>query len=166
MKKQKITPVMLAKDVLAYLDPKKRGKIRIFPRFGTGYLNVLREQPTHGGPVLYDYSVEGGSDVQKILKKGKPCQVCALGALVAAKAVRADEVQTTYGGVLFGNDVYAALEEVFRPRDLAKIEQAFEDGCCWEVAPNDSEGAKERLIQICKNIIKNKGKFRARNARA
>jgi hypothetical protein len=96
-----------------------------------------------------------------------PCQVCALGGLLLAKAVRFDAV--TVSNVL--NHQVKRLLDHFSADQLNEIEAAFE-GCSYpsitwidsdrvfnidwkEAFPND----KVRFRRIMENIIRNEGTF-------
>jgi hypothetical protein len=95
-----------------------------------------------------------------------PCEVCAVGALVAAKACRFDRVSVGawrdmtyhYGSGAFG----AILGEFFSVRQCRRIEGAFEG---WDEESPDQfvrryPSAKDRLVAILKRIIADpKGEF-------
>ena len=134
----KITPVMLAKDVLKWLQP--GSKVRIRPLLDNGFVGIKG-----------DVSV----DLQAYLKAGKPCEVCARGALVAAKAYRVDMVQVS-GDDFWRSETDTILDGIFNPYELNDIEEAFERG---KGLPSWITSARGRLKAICQNIITNKGKF-------
>jgi hypothetical protein len=148
----KITKTMLAKDILKWLEPKSKVKIR--PRLEYGWVAGPRGDAT--------------TDLQELLMSGRPCEVCALGALVCAVAFRKDEISlckspshTHAGqdGKLSLPDRYgivSILQEYFDPEECALIEGAFEDGTGL---PSRVRSAKGRLRAICENIVSHRGKF-------
>lgn len=139
-RKQKITMTMLAKDVLKWLAKPKESPIIPMDN-GHGYLIA---RATRGNKV----------DIQQHLTKPKACEVCAIGAFVAAKAFRVDglEVQAMYR-----EDCIDFMGGISDREEMLKIERAFED---WDgITATWESSAIEKLTLICKNIIKNKGKF-------
>lgn len=147
----KITKTMLAKDILEWLKP--RSKVKIDPQICGTYI---------AGPVGEKEVV----DLQKILKAGKTCTVCALGGFVAAVAYRKDEVKlgtdshykfptslALGGGVNF---VEGILGGIFSAHECDVIERAFEYG---RGMPVRIKTAKGRLKYICENIVDHRGKF-------
>jgi hypothetical protein len=111
------------------------------------------------------------------------CEACAKGGLLLAYVGRANELN--YGELSSGNSlndtIHMKLREIFTPEQLALIEFAFEGkqylhhykvGDKWHQINftdeveinavnfyNSYDESNERLIAICKNMIKNKGKF-------
>ena len=82
------------------------------------------------------------------------CQVCALGALLVAKAVRYDNVTRE---ALLGQNTQA-LREHFDEDQLTLIESAFEgwnDESWFDAYPDESA----RFRAIMRNIIRHKGTF-------
>lgn len=145
----RITKTMLAKDILEWLKP--HSKVKINPQIRGTYI---------AGPVG-----EKEEDLQKILKAGKPCTVCALGGFVAAVAYRKDAVKLGYvshynfpNSLALGSDhdAHRILEGVFSISECNVIEAAFEHG---EGMPPRIKTAKGRLKYICESIIANRGRF-------
>ena len=148
----KITPVMLAKDVLKWLaNPAK--ECPITPKLSNGYVIVKGAKAKE-------------VDVQKHVKSGKKCEVCGLGGLAVALATRIDSLKATGGFDYGGGGFYSAeveyqetisfLQPYFTESQLNQIEDAFEDG---EGLPRGVESARARLKAICESIVANKGKF-------
>ena len=141
-KKKPITMVTLAKDILKWLE--KPSKAPINPRRKYGYFRMLEYEPT---------------DVQAKLKAAKEpvCDVCAIGAFVAAKAFREDNLRVSY---LNRDQAIRFLEPVFTKAQredylpLIEIEEAFEAGEGLK-----AQTAVGRLRAICRNVIANKGVF-------
>jgi hypothetical protein len=87
----------------------------------------------------------------------KNCHVCALGACLLSKARLFDSCPV-YD--LITGSVYKGLGKIFSGNQLNLIEHEFElggfvDGSYPDTSPTD------RMISIMKNIIKNKGTYRA-----
>lgn len=144
--------ILIAKDALKWL---KAGALKA----ATGtYVYILDRSKFH--------TLETMKSVQaRDVCIGK-CEVCAKGALFLAHAVRYNNVSV--GDVLFSR-FECALYEEFDGRTLNRIEAAFEGwpsvshggiynyDYAWTLSkyPN----SEVRLINILKNIIKNKGDF-------
>lgn len=148
MKKPKITLKLLAKDVLKYLDPKTRGKIRLRPRINHCYVNV------HGVK-------EHETDLQALAKNGKTCEVCGIAALLVALAIRQDAVTLSHSqGV--GPDSYAyclrhvceeGLSSVASSDCIDDIESFFEHGGTLPSGEKLPHSAIGRLRSICNAIV-------------
>lgn len=95
------------------------------------------------------------SEQARNLNLGK-CQVCALGGLLVARAVRFDKV--TYYDILY-KPPYDLLTEYFTLDQLRNIECAFEDFNDLRTWKEDIPDATERFKAIMQNIIDNKGTF-------
>lgn len=134
--------VTLAKDILKWLE--KPSKSPIQPRCKYGYFKMQGEYD----PV----------DVQAKLKAAKEpvCDVCAIGAFVAAKAFREDNLRAPYlnrdAAIQFLQPVLTEAHREDLP--LIAIEQAFEEGEGLK-----AQTAVGRLRAICRNVIANKGVF-------
>lgn len=144
---KKITPVMLAKDVLKLLESR-------------------RFKPVTGGYVEPTGRVHLDGDAQATLKnKAFKCEVCALGAAFCAYVLRVDN---HLGG--FSRE---KLGEVLAPEQMTLIESAFEATFAWgsgRVSAAELYAAIDfgerytsdsgRLRAIMRNIIANDGKFK------
>lgn len=169
-KKAKITAVTLAKDVLKWLAPGGKVKIQLRKNFayvrptGSGVSYIDR----HGAEAASRYYLKPSSmsmELQDYLKAGKTCNVCAIGAFVAAKAYREDHFPIDYHGAERA-DAAAFLESEFAMSSAFDIRSGREPMRTIELAYETGEGvsskirsAKGRMRFICHNIIKNKGKF-------
>lgn len=147
-KEMKITTTMLAKDILKWLKP--GAKVKIKPRIAGTYV---------AGPK----GDKDELDLQKILKSGKVCTVCALGGFIAAVAYRRDEIKLSHhehhkmpGCATFSASERGALAGFFSGEQCAAIEGAFEHG--YRLPPRIVT-AKGRLRFICQNIVDNRGTF-------
>jgi len=145
----KVTPVLLAKDILKWLEPKSPVKIRL--KTGYGYLRTSFGQDRRLPLIITHFK----ADLRKYIKAGKPCEVCALGALVVAKAYRMDQVQLTACSMI-SYEIREALRDIFTFSDMIYIEHAFEHGIGLQTR---SRSAVRRMKEICHNIIRNKGQF-------
>ena len=140
-KPEKITLLMLAKDVLKWLKP--GSKVKLVPKANHGYIGTTKQR---------------GGDVQTYLKSGKPCTVCGIGALAAAAAFRKDELQFDGFGLVASSSLRRVCIQVtgLKPSQADYIEYAFE---YEEGLDHPAKSAKGRLTQICENIVKNRGRF-------
>ncbi len=148
----KITKLAIAKDALALLRAK-----RITATPGQYF----------DGPVG-KYTELAGKSVQKYLarKTGKPCGVCARGALFCGFVLKNNKFN-------FGNYYSAAEEKLqghFSSNDLEEIESAFEEyhwhgDDCFNFRKNRGikgsyDGDDDKALEaILENIIAGKGKF-------
>lgn len=149
MPKKPITLKMLARDVLKYLDPKRRGKIRLKPKLANAYVNLTAYNRC--------YDREVWVDLQEYALSGKQCEVCGLGALLVAKAIREDKISVNaYDGAQRPTNTNELLPmSVDNYNLMAKIEDAFEH---WRDMPgNPPRSARTRLKSVCRAIIA--GKF-------
>ena len=111
------------------------------------------------------------------------CQVCAKGAIFAAKALNYNncEIDSNYGLISVGDSTISEnLEGIFSQHQLNMIENAFEDaesncGQAMNVMGStrtqtrelwsayymfrDVENAEDRLKLIMENVVKNRGTF-------
>ena len=158
MKKPKtMTPaeqrVAIAKDALAWIEA---GALKPMPGVFVSPVNVTESLSPTGQ--LRD-AVLG------------PCEVCAIGAMFIAKAVRFDEVTTDQYRC---GQFHEPLRRHFDAKQLALIETAFEGQVyVWneDARLSDAEkwaahgfyaahvGASSRLTAILRNIIANDGTF-------
>lgn len=151
-----ITLTLLAKDILKYLQPDSKVKLKPRRKFAYCLTPKGNEEP----------------DLQKVLQAGKVCEVCGIGVFLAAKAYRVDGVKFTdtldiwsrhtgrRGLGSSGIDqrvVHNSLYAVADRGTLRRIEAAFETGLG---VPREIKSARGRLEWICKNIIRNKGVFK------
>lgn len=141
-----ITPVMLAKDVLKWLEP--GSKVKIKPVLGKWYVMAKGQS---------------GADLQTLLKKGRQCEVCGVGALMCAIAYRQDNMFLTAdqnipdrrpGEVGTVSSAFIRVLEFFSSANRHDIEMAFELGTGVR-----AKTARGRLKEIMLNIVANKGKF-------
>lgn len=171
MKKQKkLTKaekrIIIAKDVIKQI----RSKFLI-PYKGC-YVSITNN---------YDPISSGTINAQEELKNIKSCRVCAKGSLLISKIAKFNsvfldgkyDINTTFSQ-LNGNDRCINNLPEFTRRQLDLIELAFENF----ISSDDKtiffsqklankardfyakyEDTEQRLIAICKNIIKNKGTF-------
>lgn len=163
MTKQEKMRVQIARDVLDQLNDQSIMATR-------GSYCVLVE------PVS-DEQYEANLDFSSILEKQKHCQVCALGALFVAKALRYDKLPVQSLGKEIRNDIiidrefWPYLTETFDGEQLRFIEMAFEGnndrGFAANVGKEEKayaffdayESSTERLTAIMENIIENNGLF-------
>lgn len=151
-----ITLTLLAKDILKYLQPDSKVKLKPRRKFAYCLTPKGNAEP----------------DLQKVLQAGKVCEVCGIGAFLAAKAYRIDGVEFRdtldffsrhagrrgLGSSEFDQRVVRnSLQAVADPETLLRIEKAFEKGTG---VPREIKSARGRLEWICKNIIRNKGVFK------
>lgn len=122
--------------------------------------------------------VQTGTQLKKFIKKGAKCEVCGIGALFLSYIRKYNNVTineaaargrdcSNYGFNMshmsweYTAEIDRALIEkkmkgIFSIKELDVIEKAFEcQNEFWDVGPYYQE---DRLIAICKNIIKN-GRF-------
>lgn len=163
--------VMIAKDVIERVKTK-----RLRPVTG----NFLRRD---------QLQAESGSfkdflnkDILTNGDESETCVVCAKGALFCSiigrvNKMSVDEVRgMDFSTHSFNDRGHNKLLEYFSPDQVDLIETAFEGGSFLKIADwtdreksiaffnkvgvNKYSKSKERLIAICKNIIKNKGTFK------
>lgn len=181
--------VILAKDVLSWLDAKK-----LFvagdghPSQWSHYLNVYADAATAQVAVTLDEPETKSLPHEEVADKGhvngNVCSACAIGSLVAVAAERAvcTLASTGWGGEVrvLGADargpapIHKALAGYFEWDQLVRIEQAFEANVArpGNGGVDHSEEARqamtfgqqvknrtERLRAIMNNIIDNKGTF-------
>ena len=150
--------VLIAKDVIKLLDLKKIKSVRGL------YLNLNGED-----------TKDSNAPVEKVLKKKKSCQVCALGSLFYAHVNRFNKVKVKN----LRNEYYDArwnhpnnqfeatqfnickpLHSYFSQEQLLLIEDYFEENNIYSSTVNDYIPAKKMSIRaIMENIIKNNGTF-------
>jgi hypothetical protein len=144
--KKREARVQVAKDVLAQIQRRRFLATRgiyvgsLFNKNGdeVGCPNDLCEKPTN-----------------KVLR-GKSCEVCAIGSLVVARALRAKD--TIDVGALDG--MRDPLGDLFTDDELGTIEGAFEGSCAGGYRWDFIRDADENLKTIMRNIVRNKGKFK------
>jgi hypothetical protein len=134
--------VAIARDVLAQLKAKK-----IQPMRGTYLEMELTEL------------VENDAQVHTLLSLASECRVCALGSLFVSAVKFHDQVAVGYyrstwepkRSFSVGDRVYEYLMKFFKKQQLCAMEREFES--------NDDGEASTVLIEIMKNIIRNKGLY-------
>ena len=122
--------VEIAKDVLAALAV---GKLKTGTRGTTAYLEVNNEM----------------LPIRQAILETPACQVCAVGAIFAARVSR----DPSYTLPRFDVDIYEGAERFFTYNELKDLEFEFED--------NNVGSEKERTAVLTKQmnrIIANKGK--------
>lgn len=158
--------VLIAKDVIAQINSKrfipKSGTWTSFTNLWTDNDNSLRET------ILSDSSIK--------------CECCALGSIMASctlfnnKYTNRDTIdrdwQDTGYEIEYGNRFKNGLTNIFSKSQLRLIEIAFESADGYFYNPKTSQerkaslmfkstmSAKNRLISIMENIVKNKGTFK------
>ena len=137
--------VMIAKDVIKAID-------------------VLQIKPTHGSYLATSpfYSKALGSpegSFQDLLPEIPACTVCAKGAIFVCTVARQNQVTNDEAiSHQFTDDRLSEdLGGVFSASQLGKIESAFETWDCDRYVWGNT--ASERMRNIMKNIVKNKGTF-------
>ncbi len=155
--------VMVALDVLAALRAK-----RLKPEPGT----YLEASDYPFGRSLISRAVDENPEdsFQKLLPTLPPCKVCAKGAIFACTVLRQNKVtneQMRYrtASTLFADqEMSAALQGLFSPAQLRKIENEFEcrriDGGNYAVMGLQRFQAKRRMQEIMWNIVENDGTFK------
>jgi hypothetical protein len=158
--KKKITPVMVAKDVLALVAAKKIIPTSCTLPAAKIYANL--------GDLKFKTTPK---DLQEATKRAKfKCEACAKGAALVAFAHLADDVplKDTYDD----DDVSDALEPIFGQDQLDLMESAFELSYSDPKARDfgimasgdydyySAKGTRKRLIAVMRNIVKNKGIFK------
>lgn len=152
--------VAIAKDALAWIAAKA-----LIPATGS-YVS-----PEEGPLREFDFYGDGGrvDDQLRSVRLGV-CNVCAIGALFIAKAVRFDK--TTVGDLTSGRH-RDSLTGFFSARQLSLIEIAFEGfslnakdeptdeerGLAVEFWNSAGDSDRKRLVAILENIIANGGEF-------
>ena len=156
--------ILIAKDVLANIKSKK-----YIASHGNYFNN------------LYELSLNIGknNDIQENFDKIENCECCALGACLISSTKYQNKL--TFDDLGYGSSTsnsWLQLKSIFTPREMAIIESCFEgfdtnacrvatDKFYYELDSNtgikcqdfhdDYIDDEERLVAICKNIIKNKG---------
>jgi hypothetical protein len=161
--------VMIAKDVIAALKQKT-----IYSQSGTW---CSTRGPIFDDETLETYEKVYDTQISSVIKDVS-CDVCALGALFVCGVRRFNKI--TFGKL--SEEVFSGAEEgsfaqehleyflkgYFSESQLSLIEIAFEKGYGGYFADDPKEllakkmfkgTAKNRMIGIMNNIIKNKGKF-------
>ena len=136
------TRVLIAKDVIKQLKRKK-----IIVERGTYCFN----------PIFCNLKeMEELSELKKVLAKSKDkCYVCALGALFVSAVNRFNKYQITTDWAGIGKyETTNYLCKYFSDSQMGLIEDVFEFRC--PVYMN----SENHMINIMKNIIKNKGTFK------
>lgn len=146
--------VVIAKDVLLRINKKK-----IKPQ--TGRFCVLPSGLASGEPLQNFMNKKRGS-----------CYTCAKGGLFMSFVGINNKFNVgDYLSENIDSESMKELSKTFTKKQLALIETAFEKAYYyWNVPLTNSEkqkaidfcngSAKNRLVKICKNIIKNKGAFK------
>jgi len=151
--------ILIAKDVLANIKSKK-------------YI------PFAGNYIIFISSVFKDNDVQKNLDTLESCNCCALGACLISSTKYQNKLKfdDLNGLGAYDNNVWRQLKNIFTPREMAIMEYCFEGIGGTKVAEDsffynldkkteqkcenfyyNYSNSTERLVAICKNIIKNKG---------
>jgi hypothetical protein len=145
--------VAIAKDVLKQMKLKK-----IKPSHGV-YLDLTGSVPISGDEQVCD------------VLANKHCEVCALGGMMVAAVMKADDLkvsqlylQSENLYAIGGNDCSSYLSRFFTHDQLKQIEAAFErwtecDGQDVKPFAPEARGAVKRMTLVMKNIIKNNGTF-------
>jgi hypothetical protein len=135
--------IRVAKDVLKQI---RRGKI--VPTRGT-YLSGTG----NSGNIPREFRNKTG-DLQKVLKTNFPrCRVCGIGAAFLGIVHLENKFDLT--GIdyyISDDDMRARLSEAFSSTEMCNLENTFE-------GIRGKRSAKDTLIDIMKNIIKNEGVF-------
>jgi hypothetical protein len=151
--KKKVTPLAVAKDVLAMIAAKK----------------ITPKTMIYASMDNFKFT-KAPADLQAATRrKGFTCECCAKGAALVAYAHLVDDVP--FKGAYSNSEVLKALTPVFGAAQLAMMEDAFElngdDEDTFEFGIKASgderwtaKGAKMRLVAVMRNIVKNKGVFK------
>ena len=134
--------IRVAKDVLKQI---RRGKI--VPTRGT-YLSSA--SPDGNIPRVFRSAT---GDMQQVLKKNFPrCKVCGIGAafLGIVHLENKFDLHDIYD-YISDDDMRARLKQAFGTSEMIALENTFE--------ATSPKSAKDTLIDIMKNIIKNEGVF-------
>lgn len=138
--------VTMAQDALLWL---KAGVLR--GESGT-YVALADDNPLSSLSDILAYNPELEGAQARDLVLG-PCVVCAKGALLVAKAVRANHV--TLGELSSYDNDY--LSDYFDEEEIDAMEAAFEHrDDPWRQAIEDDT---KRLTAILENIVRNRGRF-------
>jgi len=166
--------VMIAKDILSAL---RRGKI-------VANQGVYVEPSyDYEGPNLDDAAQEAPADasLQELLETVAPCQVCAKGAIFLCTVAMRNKVTVGEFNEMNGNvqndgwsearklwrgeNLSKTLGGLFSPKQLAMIENEFEDDVVDSLGGNpimrlsDLEDDDARLRKIFRNVVRNNGTF-------
>lgn len=111
-------------------------------------------------------------DAQKALIAVPSCDVCAIGSVFCAVAMRADKVELYYGS-MDGPEMVAYLRPYFSEEQLRLMECAFEGALMdtWCFIPEEETDRAEkmykkyrsvtaRLVAVMENVIANDGTFK------
>ena len=182
-KKKRLTKIQMrvaiAKDVIAQINSKK-----LIPETGVWIYDPKLGSIDDHIDNLIDKAMEDEENdtcrfepfnARDFTKKVNKCKVCALGSIFVSAVNLYNGVEFTDGenaARAFDTLEFSPLSNYFSPRELAFIETCFEgeDSAHWtDVDGKDSAiaiaynrsfpKAKDRLISIMKNIIRNKGAF-------
>ena len=146
--------VEIAKDVLKQLDME----------------TYIAESGTYLTAKVKEFDIQNlhSTEIDKLVKENKiTCKVCAKGALFMSHVMKTDNC-TYEKATSMGDREMGRRLNMFSPSQLEEIEESFEG---WFQTNEKSDVAKfiqrtkmksdiERMTEIMKNIIKNKGTFK------
>jgi hypothetical protein len=146
--------VLIAKDVLNQIKNKK-----YIPKTGLWVSRIFSNLK----------ELKGYDSIQpSLMAPSLECNCCALGAMMVSciryrgQTTKRDVLQGAFQGdtLLAGCGNSSGLQDLFSRTQMTEIEACFEGrgyhGLRFYKLFNEDE---DRLVAICKNIIKNKGKF-------
>lgn len=128
--------------------------------------------------VIFDTKNIQNQSVKEMVEKKEKCQVCAKGALFLSfiknrNNYKTDRILEAGNCVELDSIEMMMLSRIFSTKQLTLIETAYEgEHYCWnDRLTEDEEDAciryyskyrtsRDRLLSICKNIIKNNGEFK------
>ncbi len=146
----KMTPaqkrVAMAQDALKWIEAGA-----LIPMKGL-YVNTLSMDIYHRADDLDAVNADGSRKQARDVVLG-PCNVCAKGALLIAKAVRFNNVTV----LDLANYSDEQLTDYFTTSQISQMEVAFERYDTWWY--DEYPDNKERLTAILKNVVRNKGQF-------
>lgn len=135
--------ILLAKDVIKQIKLKK-----LIPEHYAYFISTD----------LWDEKAD--KSVQEILKKKQTtCKVCALGALWASKVKHINEATVGELDADYPAKIQKDLQVIFGYEQVELIEKYFEGWLEAKYYYRQFTNAKDRMIAIMQNIIRNKGTF-------
>jgi hypothetical protein len=155
--------------IMEYNTPEKAAERVAIAKDALAWIEAGALIPTHGVYVVPTRYPKYGEDNDKQLRDVDlgECRVCAMGAILLAKAVRFDNLLAKN----LSSGRTKALLEHFEPNQLKLIEYTFEGWNDMAMPLGEAVGqaifrfclkhldTKERLIAILNNIIEHNGTF-------